>query len=541
MEKQEKEIIFSDEARIKLKKGIDKLADAVKVTLGPKGRNVIIERQYGSPHITKDGVTVAKAVNVLDPYEKLGVDLAKNVASKTADDAGDGTTTSTILTQAITNIGIKNMTAGANPMELKRGIDEAVEDTVAFIESLSIPVKDGDIKQVATISANNDTYIGNLIGEAVDKVTKNGVIRVEQDSSSSNITVDIIKGMHFNRGYLVPQFINTPDRDECVLDNPIIFISDEEIKSILEIIPLLEAAQRTQAPLLIICKKMEQEPLTNLVLNIQRAGIKVCVVQAPSFGDNRKYLLEDLGIYTGAQVVSRDTLLTLEQVKANPIKVVGRANKVIVDKYQTSIIGGYGNPEKIENQCTIIRNSIANKNDAQHIEFLKDRLAKLSGGIAVINVGGMSEVEIKEKADRIDDALCATKAAIESGIVPGGGYTYIKSIVKLEEKYKNLEANDFKTGYSIIIKALLVPFKQMFINAGREDHMVIFNNIVSEKDIEYYGYDLRNEVYGNLYELGVLDPTKVAITSLKNAASVASLFLTTECIVPNNEQSSFDY
>lgn len=542
MEKEkEKEILFSNDARERLRLGIDKLANAVKVTLGPKGRNVIIEKPFSMPHITKDGVTVAKSVNVLDPYEKMGMELIKGVASKTADDAGDGTTTSTIMTQAIVNEGLKNVAAGANPMELKKGIETATHDIVESIKSKSISVDENSIKYVATISANNDPELGNLIGDAVNKVGKNGIVRVEQNSNISGVKTNIIEGMTFDRGFVAPQFINNPSRKECVLTNPLILVSDEEIHNIKDIINLLESVIRSGRSLLIICKDIETEALNNIIINVMNEAInlKVCVIKAPSFGENRKHVLDDLSTYVGAKTVSINNNLSLSDIQYNATNYLGQAEKIIVSKYNTSIIGGKGNIEKIEDRKIMIKDSIdfeLNEADTNisNVELLKERLAKLSGGIAVINVGGLSEVEMKEKADRIDDALCATKAAIESGIVPGGGYTYLKALQELFDNYNSMINNDIKTGYGIMLKSLKVPFNQLFINGARDDYMVIMNTIL-KSDEDGYGYDLNNNKFGNLFELGVVDPTKVAVTSIVNSASVAGLILTTECIVPNNE------
>ena len=519
-----KEIKYDMEARDLLKKGVDELANAVKVTLGPKGRNVIIEKKFGAPHITKDGVSVAKEIELSDPYENMGAQMVKEVASKTGDDAGDGTTTATILAQAIINVGLKNVTAGANPMDLKRGIDKAVAKVVESIKSQSKEVGDdyNKIEQVATISANNDNEIGKLIADAMAKVKKEGVITVEE-AKGMETTVDIVEGMQFDRGYLSPYFVTNTEKIEVEFDNPFILIHDKKISSLKEILPILEATAQAGRPLLIIAEDIDGEALTTLVVNRLRGALKVCAVKAPGFGDRRKEMLEDIAILTGGLVVTEEKGIKLENAT---IEMLGTAEKVTINKDNTTIVNGAGAKEAIAERVAQIKAQIeATKSDYDR-EKLQERLAKLAGGVAVLYVGAPSEVEMKEKKDRVDDALSATRAAVEEGIVPGGGVTYIRAIESLNGLKGANE--DETTGIEIIKRAIEEPLRQIITNAGKEGAVYVQKVKEGKGD---YGYNARNEQFENFFEVGVIDPAKVTRVALENAASIAGMMLTTECVI----------
>lgn len=519
-----KEIKYDMEARDLLKKGVDELANAVKVTLGPKGRNVIIEKKFGAPHITKDGVSVAKEIELSDPYENMGAQMVKEVASKTGDDAGDGTTTATILAQAIINVGLKNVTAGANPMDLKRGIDKAVAKVVESIKSQSKEVGDdyNKIEQVATISANNDNEIGKLIADAMAKVKKEGVITVEE-AKGMETTVDIVEGMQFDRGYLSPYFVTNTEKMEVEFDNPFILIHDKKISSLKEILPILEATAQAGRPLLIIAEDIDGEALTTLVVNRLRGALKVCAVKAPGFGDRRKEMLEDIAILTGGLVVTEEKGIKLENAT---IEMLGTAEKVTINKDNTTIVNGAGAKEAIAERVAQIKAQIeATKSDYDR-EKLQERLAKLAGGVAVLYVGAPSEVEMKEKKDRVDDALSATRAAVEEGIVPGGGVTYIRAIESLNGLKGANE--DETTGIEIIKRAIEEPLRQIITNAGKEGAVYVQKVKEGKGD---YGYNARNEQFENFFEVGVIDPAKVTRVALENAASIAGMMLTTECVI----------
>lgn len=519
-----KEIKYDMEARDLLKKGVDELANAVKVTLGPKGRNVIIEKKFGAPHITKDGVSVAKEIELSDPYENMGAQMVKEVASKTGDDAGDGTTTATILAQAIINVGLKNVTAGANPMDLKRGIDKAVAKVVESIKSQAKEVGDdyNKIEQVATISANNDNEIGKLIADAMAKVKKEGVITVEE-AKGMETTVDIVEGMQFDRGYLSPYFVTNTEKMEVEFDNPFILIHDKKISSLKEILPILEATAQAGRPLLIIAEDIDGEALTTLVVNRLRGALKVCAVKAPGFGDRRKEMLEDIAILTGGLVVTEEKGIKLENAT---IEMLGTAEKVTINKDNTTIVNGAGAKEAIAERVAQIKAQIeATKSDYDR-EKLQERLAKLAGGVAVLYVGAPSEVEMKEKKDRVDDALSATRAAVEEGIVPGGGVTYIRAIESLDGLKGANE--DETTGIEIIKRAIEEPLRQIITNAGKEGAVYVQKVKEGKGD---YGYNARNEQFENFFEVGVIDPAKVTRVALENAASIAGMMLTTECVI----------
>lgn len=519
-----KEIKYDMEARDLLKKGVDELANAVKVTLGPKGRNVIIEKKFGAPHITKDGVSVAKEIELSDPYENMGAQMVKEVASKTGDDAGDGTTTATILAQAIINVGLKNVTAGANPMDLKRGIDKAVAKVVESIKSQAKEVGDdyNKIEQVATISANNDNEIGKLIADAMAKVKKEGVITVEE-AKGMETTVDIVEGMQFDRGYLSPYFVTNTEKMEVEFDNPFILIHDKKISSLKEILPILEATAQAGRPLLIIAEDIDGEALTTLVVNRLRGALKVCAVKAPGFGDRRKEMLEDIAILTGGLVVTEEKGIKLENAT---IEMLGTAEKVTINKDNTTIVNGAGAKEAIAERVAQIKAQIeATKSDYDR-EKLQERLAKLAGGVAVLYVGAPSEVEMKEKKDRVDDALSATRAAVEEGIVPGGGVTYIRAIESLNGLKGTNE--DETTGIEIIKRAIEEPLRQIITNAGKEGAVYVQKVKEGKGD---YGYNARNEQFENFFEVGVIDPAKVTRVALENAASIAGMMLTTECVI----------
>ena len=519
-----KDIKFDVDARELLKNGVDQLANAVKVTLGPKGRNVVIEKKFGAPQITKDGVTVAKEVELEDKFENTGAQLVKSVASKTGDDAGDGTTTATILTQAIVNEGLKNVTAGANPMDLKRGIDKAVAKVVDYIKEHAEVVGDNydKIEQVATVSANNDPEIGKLLADAMRKVSKDGVITIEE-SKTRDTNIGVVEGMQFDRGYLSGYFVTDAEKMECVMDNPYILIYDKKISNLKDFLPILQPAAESGRPLLVIAEDVDSEALTTLVVNRLRGGLKICAVKAPGFGDRRTAMLEDIAVLTGGVVISEDKGLKLEQAT---IEMLGTAKKVTVSKDNTTIVDGAGLKENIADRVAQIKNEIANTKSSYDKEKLQERLAKLAGGVAVLYVGANSEVEMKEKKDRVDDALCATRAAMEEGVVAGGGVTYIRALDAL----KDLKGDnaDEQTGINIVERAIEAPLRQIVANAGGEGSVVV--NKVREGEGDF-GYNARKDVYEDLRKAGIIDPAKVARVALENAASIAGLFLTTECLI----------
>ena len=519
-----KDIKFDVDARELLKNGVDQLANAVKVTLGPKGRNVVIEKKFGAPQITKDGVTVAKEVELEDKFENTGAQLVKSVASKTGDDAGDGTTTATILTQAIVNEGLKNVTAGANPMDLKRGIAKAVAKVVDYIKEHAEVVGDNydKIEQVATVSANNDPEIGKLLADAMRKVSKDGVITIEE-SKTRDTNIGVVEGMQFDRGYLSGYFVTDAEKMECVMDNPYILIYDKKISNLKDFLPILQPAAESGRPLLVIAEDVDSEALTTLVVNRLRGGLKICAVKAPGFGDRRKAMLEDIAVLTGGVVISEDKGLKLEQAT---IEMLGTAKKVTVSKDNTTIVDGAGLKENIADRVAQIKNEIANTKSSYDKEKLQERLAKLAGGVAVLYVGANSEVEMKEKKDRVDDALCATRAAMEEGVVAGGGVTYIRALDAL----KDLKGDnaDEQTGINIVERAIEAPLRQIVANAGGEGSVVV--NKVREGEGDF-GYNARKDVYEDLRKAGIIDPAKVARVALENAASIAGLFLTTECLI----------
>ncbi|MBR4651326.1 MAG: chaperonin GroEL [Prevotella sp.] len=519
-----KEIKFNTDAREALKLGVDQLADAVKVTLGPKGRNVVIEKKFGAPQITKDGVTVAKEIELEDKFENTGAQLVKSVASKTGDDAGDGTTTATILTQAIINEGLKNVTAGANPMDLKRGIDKAVAAVVDFIKKNAELVGDNydKIEQVATVSANNDPEIGKLLADAMRKVSKDGVITIEE-SKSRDTSIGIVEGMQFDRGYLSGYFVTDTEKLECIMENPYILIYDKKISNLKELLPVLLPAAESGRGLLIIAEDVDSEALTTLVVNRLRGGLKICAVKAPGFGDRRKAMLEDIAILTGGMVISEEKGLKLEQAT---LDMCGSADKVTISKDNTIIAGGAGEKDAIADRIIAIKKEMENTTSSYDKEKLQERLAKLAGGVAVLYIGANSEVEMKEKKDRVDDALCATRAAIEEGVVAGGGTTYIRALAALTD-VKGDNADE-QTGINIIKKAIESPLRQICFNAGVEGAVVV--NKVSEGEGDF-GYNARTETYEDLKKAGIIDPAKVARVALENAASVAGLFLTTESVI----------
>ena len=524
-----KEILFYIDARDQLKKGVDALANAVKVTLGPKGRNVIIEKKFGAPHITKDGVTVAKEIELADAYQNTGAQLVKEVASKTGDDAGDGTTTATVLAQAIVAEGLKNVTAGASPMDIKRGIDKAVAKVVESIKSQAETVGDNydKIEQVATISANNDPVIGKLIADAMRKVSKDGVITIEE-AKGTDTTIGVVEGMQFDRGYLSAYFVTNTEKMECEMEKPYILIYDKKISNLKDFLPILEPAVQTGRPLLVIAEDVDSEALTTLVVNRLRSQLKICAVKAPGFGDRRKEMLEDIAILTGGVVISEEKGLKLEQAT---IEMLGTADKVTVSKDYTTIVNGAGAKENIKERCDQIKAQIvATKSDYDR-EKLQERLAKLSGGVAVLYVGAASEVEMKEKKDRVDDALRATRAAIEEGIIPGGGVAYIRAIDSLEGLTG--DNADETTGIGIIKRAIEEPLREIVANAGKEGAVVVQKVREGKGD---FGYNARTDVYENLHAAGVVDPAKVARVALENAASIAGMFLTTECVIVEKKE-----
>lgn len=526
-----KEIKFNIEARDQLKRGVDELANAVKVTLGPKGRNVIISKKFGAPHITKDGVTVAKEIELEDAFENMGAQIVKEVASKTGDDAGDGTTTATVLAQSIITVGLKNVAAGANPMDLKRGIDKAVAKVVENIKNQSQVVGDDNkkIEQVATISANNDSEIGKLIANAMAKVKKEGVITVEE-AKGTETTVEVVEGMQFDRGYLSPYFVTNPEKMETEMEHPYILIYDKKISSLKEILPILEETIKTSRGLLIIAEDVDSEALTALVVNRLRANLKVCAVKAPGFGDRRKEMLQDIAVLTGGVVITEEQGLKLEETT---LDMLGTAEKVTINKDNTTIVNGAGDKTAIANRVTQIRALIETTTSDYDKEKLQERLAKLAGGVAVLYIGAPSEVEMKEKKDRVDDALSATRAAIEEGIVPGGGVAYIRAVESIENLKGDNE--DETTGIEIVKRAIEEPLRQIVANAGKEGAVVVQKVKEGKAD---YGYNARTDVYENLYAAGVIDPAKVTRVALENAASIAGMMLTTECTIADKKEDN---
>ncbi len=526
-----KEIKFTTEAREELKKGVDALADAVKVTLGPKGRNVIIDKKFGAPHITKDGVSVAREIELEDPFQNMGAQLVKEVASKTGDDAGDGTTTATVLAQSIINVGLKNVTAGANPMDLKRGIDKAVAAVVARIKDMSEEVGDDfkKIEDVARVSANNDETIGRLIAEAMQKVNKEGVITVDE-AKGTETTIEVVEGMQFDRGYISPYFVTDAEKMECVMDSPFILLHDKKISNLKDILPILEQTAQSGRPLLIIAEDVDQDALAALVVNRLRGSLKICAVKAPGFGDRRKEMLEDIAILTGGTVISADKGM---QLTTATMQDLGTANKVTVTKENTTIVNRDGNKDAIATRVAQIKAQIAQTTSDYDREKLQERLAKLAGGVAVLHIGAPSEVEMKEKKDRVDDALSATRAAIAEGIVPGGGVAYIRALSALDGlKGDN---DDETTGIDIVRRAIEEPLRQIANNAGVEGAVVVQK--VSEGNADF-GYNARTGVYENLMAAGVIDPAKVTRVALENAASIAGMFLTTECVIADKKEDN---
>ena len=524
-----KKIIYSVDAREQLKQGVDQLANAVKVTLGPKGRNVIIEKKFGAPQITKDGVTVAKEVELEDHFQNTGAQLLKSVASKTGDDAGDGTTTATILAQSIINVGLKNVTAGANPMDLKRGIDKAVAAVVDYIKTNAEKVDDNydKIEQVATVSANNDPEIGKLLADAMRKVSKDGVITIEE-STSRDTHIEVVEGMQFNRGYLSSYFITDSDKLECVMENPYILLFDKKISNLKDLLPVLEHIAQNNNSLLIIAEDVDSEALTTLVVNRLRNGLKICAVRNPGFGEVRKEMLEDLAILTGGTVISEEKGIKLSDTTP---EMLGMCGKIVVSKDSTTIVNGVGKKQLIKERVESIRNTINIVESKYDKEKLQERLAKLTGGVAVLYVGANSEVEMKEKKDRVDDALCATRAAIEEGVVAGGSTTYIRALDFLE----NIKGDnqDEQVGIDIIKRAIEEPLRQIAYNAGKEG-AVIIQKVRDGKD--NFGYNARTDIYEDMRKAGIIDPAKVERVALENAASVAGMFLTTECLICNKEE-----
>ncbi len=526
-----KEIKFNNEAREELKKGVDALADAVKVTLGPKGRNVIIEKKFGAPHITKDGVSVAREVELEDPFQNMGAQLVKEVASKTGDDAGDGTTTATVLAQSIINVGLKNVAAGANPMDIKRGIDKAVAAVVENIKGMAEEVGDDfkKIEDVARVSANNDEAIGRLIAEAMKKVKKEGVITVDE-AKGTETTVDIVEGMQFDRGYISPYFVTNPEKMECEMDSPYVLIFDKKISNLKDMLPILEATAQSGRPLLVIAEDVDQEALATLVVNRLRGSLKICAVKAPGFGDRRKEMLEDIAVLTGGVVISEEKGMKLENAT---LDYLGRAEKITVNKENTTIVNGAGNKESIAARVAQIKTQIEQTTSDYDREKLQERLAKLAGGVAVLHIGAPSEVEMKEKKDRVDDALSATRAAIAEGIVPGGGVAYIRCVEKLEGlKGDN---DDETTGILIVKRAIEEPLRQIVANAGVEGAVVVQKVKEGKGD---FGYNARTDKYENLLAAGVIDPAKVTRVALENAASIAGMFLTTECVIAEKKEEN---
>lgn len=526
-----KEIKFDIKAREELKKGVDELANAVKVTLGPKGRNVIVDKKFGAPHITKDGVTVAKAVELEDEFQNMGAQLVKEVASKTGDDAGDGTTTATVLAQAIINVGLKNVAAGANPIDLKRGIDKAVAKVVEGIKAQAQEVDDdlAKIENVARVSANNDAEIGKLIADAMGKVKKEGVITIEE-AKGTDTTVKVVEGMQFDRGYISPYFVTNTEKMECEMDNPYILLYDKKISALKDMLPVLEAVAQSGRPLLIIAEDVDSEALATLVVNRLRGSLKICAVKAPGFGDRRKEMLEDIAILTHGVVISEDKGLKLDMATVDEL---GSAEKVTVDKENTTIVNGNGDKELIAERVAQIKAQIEKTTSDYDREKLQERLAKLAGGVAVLYVGAPSEVEMKEKKDRVDDALSATRAAVAEGIVPGGGVAYMRCVAALENFHG--DNDDENTGIQIVKRAIEEPLRQIVANAGLEDAIIVQNVKDGKGD---YGYNARSGKYENFFESGVIDPAKVTRVALENAASIAGMFLTTECVIAEKKEEN---
>lgn len=526
-----KEIKFNIKAREELKNGVDALADAVKVTLGPKGRNVIIEKKFGAPHITKDGVTVAREVELDDPFQNMGAQLVKEVASKTGDQAGDGTTTATVLAQAIVNVGLKNVAAGANPMDLKRGIDKAVSAVVEGIKAQSEEVGDdlAKIENVARVSANNDEEIGKLIAEAMKRVKKEGVITVEE-AKGTETTVDVVEGMQFDRGYISPYFVTNGEKMECEMDSPYILLYDKKISNLKDILPVLETVAQSGRPLLIIAEDVDNEALATLVVNRIRGSLKICAVKAPGFGDRRKEMLEDIAVLTGGTVISEIKGMQLNQATVNDL---GTAEKITVNKDNTTIVNGAGSKDAIAQRVAQIKSQIEATTSSYDKEKLQERLAKLAGGVAVLYIGAPSEVEMKEKKDRVDDALSATRAAIAEGIVPGGGVAYIRCLPKLDELKGDNE--DENTGICIIRRAIEEPLRQIVENAGVEGAVIVQKVKEGKGD---FGYNARTDTFENFFETGVIDPAKVTRVALENAASIAGMFLTTECVIADKKEEN---
>ena len=526
-----KEIKFNIEARDALKKGVDALSNAVKVTLGPKGRNVVIDKKFGAPSITKDGVSVAKEIELEDTIQNMGAQMVKEVASKTADEAGDGTTTATVLAQSIVSIGLKNVTAGANPMDLKRGIDKAVKKVVADLKKQSVAVGTNNekIEQVATISSNNDNEVGKLIAEAMSKVSQEGVITVEE-AKGTDTSVEVVEGMQFDRGYLSPYFVTNPDKMETELDNPHLLIFDKKISNMKDLLPILEQTSQTGSPLLIIAEDVDGEALATLVVNKIRGSLKIAAVKAPGFGDRRKEMLEDIAILTGGVVISEEKGHKLE---STTIDMLGKAEKIVIDKDNTTIVNGSGKKKDISARINQIKAQIQTTTSEYDKEKLQERLAKLSGGVAVLYVGAASEVEMKEKKDRVDDALAATKAAIEEGIIPGGGVALIRAGSKLASL--NGENDDENTGIDIIATAIQEPLRQIVANSGGEGSVVISKILTKKGD---FGYNAKTDSYENMLKAGIIDPTKVTRIALENAASVAGMLLTTECVLADIKEEN---
>ena len=526
-----KDIKFNTQAREDLRAGVDALADAVKVTLGPKGRNVIIDKKFGAPHITKDGVTVAKEIELEDPFQNMGAQLVKEVASKTGDDAGDGTTTATVLAQAIVNVGLKNVTAGANPMDLKRGIDKAVAKVVEGIRAQAQEVGDdfSKIESVARISANNDEEIGQLIAEAMRKVKKDGVITVEE-AKGTDTTVEVVEGMQFDRGYISPYFVTNTEKMECEMENPFILIYDKKISTLKDMLPILEASAQSGRPLLMIAEDVDSEALATLVVNRLRGSLKICAVKAPGFGDRRKEILEDIAVLTGGVVISEEKGMRLD---ATTVEMLGSAEKITVNKDNTVIVNGLGSKDSIEARVAQIKAQIEVSTSDYDKEKMQERLAKLAGGVAVLYIGAASEVEMKEKKDRVDDALSATRAAIAEGIVPGGGVAYIRCIDSLEGLKGANE--DETTGIEIVRRAIEAPLRQIMHNAGLEGAVILQKVREGKGD---YGFNARTGQYENFFEAGVIDPAKVTRVALENAASIAGMFLTTECVITDKKEEN---
>jgi len=524
-----KEIKFNIEARDTLKRGVDQLANAVKVTLGPKGRNVVLDKKFGAPQITKDGVTVAKEIELSNRMEHLGAQMVKEVASKTNDDAGDGTTTATVLAQSIVAVGLKNVTAGANPMDLKRGIDKAVERVIENLHEQKIEIGDdlSKVEQVASVSANNDPEIGKLIAEAMSKVKKEGVITIEE-AKVSDTYVDVVEGMQFDRGYISPYFVTDTEKMECTLDNPLVLIYDKKISTMKEFLPILEASLQTGKPMLIIAEDVDSEAIATLVVNKLRGSLRICAVKAPGFGDRRKEMLEDIAILTGGTVVTEEKGLKLEHAT---LDMLGSAEKISVNKDNTTIVNGAGEKSQIEARITQIKAQMENTTSDYDKEKLQERLAKLAGGVAVLYIGAATEVEMKEKKDRVNDALNATRAAVEEGIIPGGGVGYIRAIDALDGMKG--DNDDETTGIAIVRRALEEPLRQIVENAGH-DGAVVVQKVREGKDD--FGFNARTDVYENLYAAGVIDPTKVARVALENAASIAGMLITTECVLAEKEE-----